>query len=297
MKNNQVVVVGLIGQSLFLEVKHFPQKGETVEATKTFSEIGGKGFNQALAARRMNADVTFLSVVGKDDLAQTVKANLNNEKINFHLVEKDGSTPFACILIDKAGNNQVIVGKETINLFNENDISKMENVFKQCSVLLLQGEIPHLTNQKVITLAKNTDTFIIYNPAPARKEDLDFIQQVNLFTPNELEAKFLFGSDWEEKLPGYCAKNKTTIIVTRGKKGAVLFTPVLKKEYKAISSDAVDTTGAGDAFHGALGAFLATNHSLDESMKKALVVAGLSVRKKGIIHAYPTLQELMEFEK
>lgn len=271
---SKIAVVGIIGNSVFLPVRRFHEGGETVEASSIHFEAGGKGFNQAVAARRCGAEVSFFAAVGREGLNE-FSSFLDAEGIRHTLVSKDASTAFAAIVTDSAGSNRVTVyqGAELALA----DVSLFENEIRDADILLLNNEVPECVNIEALRLAKKYGTKCILNPAPARLTDKYILENVDLFTPNEHE---ILGIEY-----------KNNVIVTLGKKGCLI------KETGEIVPACnfgvvVDTTGAGDTFNGSLAAMLSVGKSLRESAKIANRVAALGVTRKYAVSSIPTSTEI-----
>ena len=271
---SNIAVIGIVGNSVFLPVDHFHIGGETVEAASVHFEPGGKGFNQAVAARRCGANVSFLAAVGYE-YRNEFTAFLDKEGIYHTLVFKDESTAFAAIVTDKAGSNHVTVyqGAQLCAA----DVSLFEESIKHADILLLNNEVSEEVNVAAIKIAKKHGVKCILNPAPAR-ETADFIiDSIDLFTPNEHE---LLGIE-----------DKDNVIVTLGKNGCLI-----KSTNEAIPcasyGAAVDTTGAGDTFNGVLAAMISSGYSLSDSARMANKVAALGVTRRHAVSSIPTSEEI-----
>lgn len=276
---SKVAVIGIVGNSVFLPVEKFHVGGETVEAKSVHFELGGKGFNQAVAAARYGVSVSFLAAVGKD-CYDTVKEFLDNEKIDGTLIEKQENTAFAAIVTDAKGSNRVTV-YQGAQLLAE-DVAVFENAIKNADILLLNNEVAEAVNVKAIEIAKRYGIKIILNPAPARKTCDYILQNVDLFTPNEHETLGL--------------EEKENVIMTVGKRGCVV-----KKGNKTIPAveigSVVDTTGAGDTFNGVLAATLAEGQDLINAVMTANLASSIGVTRKYAVSSIPTRKEIEEKRK
>lgn len=276
---SKVAVIGIVGNSVFLPVEKFHVGGETVEAKSVHFELGGKGFNQAVAAARYGAKVSFLAAVGKDSY-NNVKEFLNNEKIDGTLIEKQENTAFAAIVTDAKGSNRVTV-YQGAQLLAE-DVAVFERAIKNADILLLNNEVAEEVNVKAIEIAKRYGIKVILNPAPARKTCNYILQNVDLFTPNEHETLGL--------------EEKENVIMTVGKRGCVV-----KKGNKTIPAveigSVVDTTGAGDTFNGVLAATLAEGQDLINAVMTANLASSIGVTRKYAVSSIPTRKEIEEKRK
>lgn len=267
----KISVIGICGNSVFLTVDKFHEKGQTLAAESCFSEIGGKGFNQAVAAARMGAQVSFLAAVGDD--GEICRSAGEQENIAMHLAKKPGEkTTFAFILTDKAGENRVTVYRGA--QLAEEDVITFEPEIAASDILLLQQEVPQKVNAKAIEIADKHGVRVILNPAPIADTACP---PVWLVTPNEHEKAGLGGQKYEN------------CITTLGDKGCSINEEVF---VKAIPVRAVDTTGAGDTFNGVLAVCLAEGMDMEIACRYGVVASGISVTRKGVIDAIPYRKEL-----
>ena len=270
----KIAIIGLVGNSAFMSVENFHIGGETIVAKDIHFEPGGKGFNQAVAAARFGAEVSFLGAVGKDYF-DTVKDFSKSENISAHLSVKDGATSYASIITDSSGNTRVTVYQGAS--LDADDVKSFEEEISSSKVLLINNEVPEDVNVKAVEIAKLNGVFVIMNPAPQRDICRYLLDNVDLFIPNEHETKGL--------------ENKTNVLITLGKKG--VFIKSTKETAPAVSiGKTVDTTGAGDTFCGILGAGIALGIDLSHAVKLANLGAGISVTRKYAVSSIPTAKEI-----
>ena len=277
----KISVIGIAGNSVFMYVDHFHQKGETVSADGIYEEIGGKGINQAVAARRMGAEVSFLCAVGDDEAGE--KCIKETEKLGvrgFYKIKEGKSTPLAFILTDSSGENRVTVHKSA--QLSPEDVFSFESEIASSDILLLQNEVPAKVNETAAELAKAHGVKIILNPAPIRDISDRLAEVIYLVTPNEQEARAITAGRF---------KNSVT---TLGECGCLVNG---RTSVPSISVKAVDTTGAGDTFNGVLAVCLAEGMDLTEASKYAVCASGLSVTKRYVLNAIPTKEEIERFMK
>ena len=272
----KIAVIGICGNSIFMYADHFHEKGETLVADSVFEEIGGKGINQAVAAARMGAEVSFLSAIGDDTDGQVCVDVARKEGIKGCFCIKQGMrTTFAFILTDKYGENQV-TGYHGAEL-TVDDVLRFENEIAQSDILLLQHEVPCEVNERAVELAKKHGVKVILNPAPIRAISDAVAETVYVVTPNEQEKQAIDAQRFKNN------------ITTLGKKGCLInedtFIP-------AIEVRAVDTTGAGDTFNGVLAVCLAEGLDMTEACKYAVTASGISVGRKYVLNAIPYREEI-----
>ena len=272
----KISIIGIAGNSVFMETDHFHQKGETTEAISVFEEIGGKGYNQAVAARRMGGDVSFLCAIGDDENGKKCVESAKKENINATFAIKENqSSPLAFILTDKNGENRVTVHRGAT--LDEKDVELFRENIANADVLLLQNEVPESVNIKAAEIAKENGVKVILNPAPARDLSEDFAKNIYLIVPNEQE---------EETAKKYDIPH---IVTTLGERGCLVDG---EKHISARETLAVDTTGAGDTFCGILSICTAQGMSLEKASEYATVGASLEVMKKGVLNAIPKREDI-----
>lgn len=276
-----IAIVGLCGNSIFMSADHFHENGETVIADSVNEEIGGKGLNQAIAASRMGAKVSFLAAVGDDGGGRTCMDVVKQEGIRgcFCVKEKQRTT-FAFILTDKHGENQVTeyIGAE----LTPEDVQGFEEEIAQSDILLLQHEVPASVNEMAIMLAKKHHVRVILNPAPISEISDQMAETVFVVTPNEQEKQAI------------CVERFQNNITTLGGKGCQINETIM---IPAIPVQAVDTTGAGDTFNGVLAVCLAEGMDMEEACRYAVAASGISVGRRYVLPAIPYRDEVEQVVK
>lgn len=272
----KISIIGICGNSYFLETDHFHEKGETIVADSVFEEIGGKGVNQAIAAARMGANVSFLAAVGDDQDGRNCILLAEAEKLNATFCTKKGErTTFAFVLTDKHGNNQV-TGYHGAEL-SVIDTLGFEDEIASSDILLLQQEVPAEVNETAVQLAKKHNVKVILNPAPPREISEELLKGIYMVTPNEQEKKMMKASRF------------TQVITTLGEKGCLINE---ENVIPAINVTPVDTTGAGDVFNGVLAVCLAEGMDLTTACRYAVTASGISVSRKNVLAAIPYRTEI-----
>ena len=274
---SKIAVLGIAGESVFLSVDSFGVTGETTVAHSFYSELGGKGFNQAIAAARYGAEVSFLGACYQGD-AKTFSAIARGCGIQPFFVGKKERSPYAVITTDSRGDNKVCVyrGAE----LSVDDVEGFAEEIKSADVLLINNETPIEVNEKAVEIAKNHGVKVILNPAPTRVQTKAFLDKIDLFTPNEHELDGL--------------ENRQNVIVTLGEQGCWIKNTD-ERLPAATTESVVDTTGAGDTFNGVLSACLAEGDGLSEACERANVAASIKVGRKYILNSIPTREEIENY--
>lgn len=305
MKQPKVGVIGLGGQSAFLKAPHFPAPGETVPCTELFFELGGKGYNQAVACARMGVRTLYVGAVGRDINGKLCRADLEQEGIETCLVEKDQPTAYAVITTVPDGENTVqVFGGAAKELKPEDlELPAVKQALLECDWLLLQNELSLPCLTAAVLLAEANGIPVVLNPAPAGNIPLEILQKCWLITPNLGEAKALVGIPEEqtaseaELAEAFRCMGLPKAVITMGSKGALI---TENGEWEKIppftAGKAVDTTGAGDTFNGVLTACLAEGETLAEACRTAAIASGIGVTRPGARGSIPTKQEIRNFK-
>jgi ribokinase len=300
----KIVVVGSYVVDLMSRTPHLPKPGETVLGGPFKMGPGGKGGNQATAAARCGAQVTFITKVGQDIFGKEALEHFNNEKVNtkFIKVDAEESTGTALIAVDKNGENSIVVALGACGKITEADVMEAEEVIKDADIVLLQLETSIKAVVTSVKLAQKYKVPVILNPAPFQEFPKDILEHITYITPNETEASELSGIEVKDQKTALEAAKKIyqlgvrTVIITMGRQGAFLYTGegegVVVPSYKV---EAIDTTGAGDAFNGGLAYALSKGSSIIDAIKFANSVAALSVTKIGTAPAMPYKDDIENF--
>lgn len=280
-----LMIIGLCGQSVFLGVDHFHRPEETLHASSLFMEPGGKGYNQAVAAARMGAKVTFAGAIGWDADGEACAARLEREGIGPCMVRKPERTAYAAILTDAAGENRVTVFSGA--QLTEEDVRELSQWIMQAEMLLLTPEIPEPAFAQVVELAKEYGVRLVINPAPFFPWVRKYLSDAWLLTPNRSEACAMLVCEETELLSLLEKAPYPRMLVTLGAQGAVCLENGRVTMIPAAEVNAVDTTGAGDCLNGALCALLLEGQSLADAAKTAVKAASISVTQAHVLDAMP----------
>ena len=299
----KILVVGATHIDYTLTVEKLPKIGETVIGDNIRISLGGKGANQAVAASRLGAETYLISRVGDDMMGKTALAELkrNNVRTEYVIVDKNAKTGTAFIFVDRSGKNMIGVSPGADANVRPEDVERAFNSLNNINILLTQLEIPLRTVEYSIHKARERNVKIILNPAPARELSDELLKNVDIITPNEIELSMLSGvdivttDDYIKASKHLIDRGVKNVIVTRGEKGAMLVTRHESFYVEGIRVNAIDTTGAGDAFNATLAVMLAIGKSLREAIRYANVAGALATTKVGAQEALPTMEELTSF--
>ena len=300
----QVVVVGSCNMDMSIQGQTIPRVGETVIGGQFVMASGGKGANQAIAAARLGAEVFLVSRLGDDVFGKQLLDNYRKDGICTEKVKvtEEVSTGIALILVDPQGENLISVAAGANACLTPQDAQEALETIGPFSVLLLQLEVPMETVVAAVKKAKQLGATVILDPAPATSLPAELLQYVDILTPNEIEAAVLTGLD--KDTPDFAPRaaqrlremGAANVVITLGSEGCHVVTSDGSSFTPAHKVEAKDTTAAGDAFNGALGAAIATGQSLCSAVEGiASAAAALSVTRHGAQPSLPTADEVARF--
>ncbi|MCR1933165.1 ribokinase [Clostridium tepidum] len=301
-----IAVIGSNMVDLISYIDRMPKEGETLEASSFKMGCGGKGANQAAVAARLKSEVMMVSKVGDDLFGENTIKNLKNNGINtdFVTVEKNQASGVAPIFVDKESKNSILIIKGANKNLSPKDIDDASEELKKCSLIILQLEIELKTVYYAIDFANKNNIPVLLNPAPATKElDFNYVCKCDFFMPNETELEILTNrpvntiDNIKEAAYLMVDKGVRNVVVTMGDKGVLWVNKHKEHFIKAHKVDAVDTTGAGDAFIGCFAHFYINTKNILLALEKATAYAALSVTKYGTQTSYPTKEEFEQFLK
>lgn len=294
----KILVIGSINIDYVSTVEELPQKGETILANSFVYSNGGKGANQAVAARRLGADVALIGAVGKDPIGKKLTDSLGKEGVNVdHIKTVDVPTGNAIITVDKEGNNTIVVYSGANSEVDIDFINNCEKVIEENDILILQLEIPIETVLYSVKLAKSKGKTVILNPAPARDLPDEIYRYIDYITPNETELARITGiNDIKKASEKLVNKGTKNVIVTLGEKGCYYIGDD-EIEAKSFEVESVDTTAAGDSFNAALAVALADGKEVKKALEFANAVGALTTTKLGAQLSLPYRDEVMNFIK
>ncbi|HEY6580446.1 MAG TPA: ribokinase [Rubrobacter sp.] len=291
-----VFVVGSINQDFVLQVERRPEPGETVTNAQLSKGNGGKGANQAAAAALLGADVTILGRVGDDGFGEPLVEALADKGVDTSLIEAatDSSTGTAFITITPDGENAITVAPGANRSLTVEDVDDASDSIGDARVLVVQMEVPPEVVLRAVEVATQQGTRALVNLAPPTEVPRELLKKLDPLVVNEHEAAFLLGEKVEGLEGALSAAQKLlalgpgSAVVTLGEDGAVFSDGESKEHLTSPEVEVVDTTGAGDAFVGALAAKLAQEASLEDAVTYAVRAGAAAVTKEGAQGALPT---------
>lgn len=294
---SRVVVIGSSNTDLVVACSRLPKKGETILGGEFHCVSGGKGANQAVAAARAGASVTFIGACGDDDFGTRAITSLKREQINlshFH-IRRGIPSGVALILIGgKSRDNMIAVAKSANDTVSASDIRSAQPEIVKAGAILAQLEIPLEAVLAAAEAAHQSEIPFLLNPAPARALPRKLWKWVDTLTPNQHEALLLSGESTVEragkKLLSLGCQN---IVITRGSRGALLINHQGMKSFPAHKVKAIDTVGAGDCFSAWLAVGRAEGLPIESSITRALKAASFSVTRPGAQSSMPYRREVL----
>ena len=301
MKTPRIIVVGSSNTDMVVKTKRIPGVGETVTGGDFVMAAGGKGANQAVAAARMGAAVTFVAKVGQDMFGDSAIEGYRAEGINTDYIFRDSenATGVALILVDEQGENLISVASGANHALTVEEVDRAAERIRAADMLMLQLETPLDVVQRAAELAADAEVPVILDPAPAPDLPLptSLLKHVTYLTPNETEATKLTGVAVEDESSARQAAQRLlelgvrNVVVTLGAKGALVVGDAAHF-VSARAVDALDSTAAGDAFNGGLAVALAQGKAILEAVRQASIAGAISVTRMGAQPSLPTQEEV-----
>ena len=302
----KVTVFGSFVVDLMARTPHLPAPGETVKGSFFKQGAGGKGFNQGIAAHKTGGDVAMITKLGRDSMANIATDAMDDVGMpkDYLFYNDKVATGIALIMVDEnTSQNEIVIVSGACATITDADIKKVEERIKESAYLLLQLEVNQDANEKVARLAKENGVRVIVNTAPYQPVTDDFLKGCYLVTPNEVEAEELTGvhvdslESADRAARVFLDKGVENVLITLGSRGVYVYSNGKSEIVPAYKVNAIDTTGAGDAFNGGLLTALAEGKTLGEAARFANAVAALSVQRIGTTPAMPTRDEVENFLK
>lgn len=305
METGKLVVLGSINADHILNIEQFPHPGETVIGKQYKVAFGGKGANQAVAAGRSGAEIAFIACVGADDIGERIRRQLASDRIDTQPIEAiaDSTTGVALIFVNAEGENVIGIDAGANAAVTPDYLARYQQKVIDADALLMQLESPLETVIAAARLAKQHQTQVILNPAPARELPDELLAMIDIITPNETEAQRLTGiavdndDDAARAAQALHDKGIATVIITLGSRGVWLSENGNGngKRVPGFKVQAVDTIAAGDTFNGALVTALLEGKVMADAVRFAHAAAAIAVTRPGAQPSVPWREEIDAF--
>lgn len=296
-----IVVFGSFVVDLTSRSQGLPVPGQTILGVSFKMGPGGKGSNQAVAAHRAGANVTLVTKVGKDVFGKVALDFYRSEGMNtdYILQDEQRETGVALIMVDEiSAQNEIVVVSGACGNITDADVERCRPLIEGASILLLQHEINFDAQYRVIDIAHRAGVRIVLNPAPATAIPDDVLRRIDTVTPNETEAQVLTGvevktlEDARRAAQVFLDKGVKNVVITMGVLGAFATDGVRSELLPRLNVNAIDTTGAGDAFNGGFVMALSEGRDLFEALRYGNATGALSVTRLGTAPAMPSRSEI-----
>lgn len=290
MHKAKVVVIGSSNTDMTIKGDRLPKPGETVLGGEFRMGPGGKGANQAVAAQRLGADVSFICKVGRDIFGDNAIAGYQKEGIDCsRILRSDKASGTALILVDGNAENCIAVAPGANADLTPEDVDSVADVIRSADYLILQLEIPVESVLRAAKIAHEAGVYVILNPAPACHLPEELFGYISLITPNQTESALLsgVGDNLDAAVEKLMQLGVKDVVVTLGSKGSLVISEGAKTLVPSLKVKAVDTTAAGDTFCGALCVALSEGCSLVDAAGFATKASALTVQKMGAQDSIP----------
>ncbi len=295
-----ILVVGSFVTDLVANTDRAPEAGESVRGNSFNIYLGGKGINQAVAAKRMGADVVMVGCIGNDSFGNDFIEMMNKEGLDTRYIKRSELLPTGCslIVIDKSGQNRICMTPGANLDYTVEDLRKVEHLVKEADVVVTQCEmLPEIVEELACMCRRHGKRFIL-NPAPAGLLSDDVIASTYVISPNETELgaivdkKAVTIEDYIEGAKALLEKGSDNVIVTLGERGSLLVNRERTEIIPSVKVKAVDTVGAGDSFTGSLSAFISEGKDILSAMRLSTRVAAIQITRRGAIPSMPYRKEI-----
>lgn len=299
----RITVVGSSNIDLLSRVPRLPKLGETLVGESFQLGYGGKGANQAVTAARLGAQVTMVTMVGRDVFGEGTLKNYREQGIDSTFVRFDETraSGVAPIFVDDAGRNFIVIIPGANDALSPEVVREASAAITGANIVICQLEVPIAATLEAFKIAKQANVFTILNPAPAAPLPDALLELTDILAPNETETELLTGrpvhSEEEAEVAArqLLERGPKTVIVTLGERGALVADGQTVRHAPGVKVKAVDSTGAGDAFIGSLATFLGEGIELEGAVRQANAVAALSVTQGGTQTSFPRREQVDAF--
>jgi ribokinase len=299
----KILVLGSSNIDLIFKIPRFHDPGETIVGENVVTVFGGKGANQAVAAKRLGGKIIFVTKLGKDSYGQSYYRYLIKTGLDQKGLLKDGKLPTGMALIEltSTGDNRIIVSSGANRSLSEKDLKRLHHVWSGVNVFVTQLEIPVQTVKTGLEMAKHYGAITLLNPSPVVQLSSDVLSLVDYLVPNEWEARSLTGlkSKGGQDIPRIAKRllemGTGNVVMTMGSKGLFFKNRSEEIWMRAFRVNVVDTTAAGDALMGALACGLSKNKPIREVLRFANGAGALATTKLGAQPSLPFRRDLDRF--
>jgi len=299
----KILVLGSANIDLLLRIPRFHAPGETLTGEDLITAFGGKGANQAVAAKLLGANVSFAAKFGDDPNGKSYSRYLCGKGFDprFLLRDKKSPTGAAVIAIGPDGENRIIVSPGANGVVSPAALLRLANAWKEAEIFVSQLEIPLETVRAGLDLARRQGALTILNPAPARPLSSKILSLVDFLVPNEIETRLMTGreikreEDLSKAAAEFLKKGVRNVVITLGERGVFFKNRLEEMRLEAFKIKAVDTTACGDAFVGALAWGLAEGKGIEEGLIFASACGALTATQLGAQPSLPSRREVEDF--
>lgn len=300
----KITVFGSFVVDLMGRAPHLPVPGETVKGSMFRMGAGGKGFNQGVAAHKSGADVTMVTKLGRDSFGKVALDAMEELGMDTRhiLFSDEAETGIALIMVDEnSSQNEILVVPGACSTITDQEVESISEIIGNSKYLLTQLETNISSVEKVIDMAYKKGVKVVLNTAPVQKISDEILSKVELITPNEVEAEVLTGITIDSKENAdraadyFFEKGVKKVLITLGGRGVYIATEEKREIIPAYKVEAIDTTGAGDAFNGGLLTALSEGKNLWEAARFANALAAIAVQRLGTTPSMPTREEIEQF--
>lgn len=300
MAKGKVCVFGSFVVDLTGRASHLPVKGETVIGSYFKMGPGGKGANQAVAAKRAGGDTVLATKIGEDAFGTIARDNFKKEGLDSEYIftDRELSTGTALIMVDEDAANSILVVSGACGNITQNEVESCEGLLGESDYLLTQLEVNMDATEQVISMAHRLGVCVVLNTAPVQPVSDQLLSMVDIVTPNEVEASIISGvpithiSDCSKAAEYFLNKGVKQVVITCGEQGVYCNDGKREAVISILPVKAVDTTGAGDAFNGGFVTALAEGKDFFQAAVFGSVTAGIAVTKQGTAVAMPYRHEI-----